>query len=236
MSTTLLHGDCCELLKSIPDKSIDLILTDPPYFHPHMGGKGTSELAQRASKLKQDILFMSESFDYDIIFNEFLRVCRIPNMLIFCSNAQISAFMRFFEERELITTLLEWVKLNPIPTANGNYLSDVEYCVFVRAKGATFNNDVPYDYKRKAYIDGLVSNNNRYHPAQKPLGLLQRYLTVHSDENQTILDPFMGSGSTGVACVGMNRNFIGMELDDKYFKVAEERISKSERKVNARLW
>ena len=93
----LYNSDCIEILKTIPDKSIDLILTDPPYHHPHLGGKGTSLLAQRADKLKHEIAFMSDSIDYEEVFAEFMRICKIPNMLIFCTNAQISKFMGYFE-------------------------------------------------------------------------------------------------------------------------------------------
>ena len=236
MTTDLKHGDCAKLLKEIPDKSVDLILTDPPYVF-HNSGGGQSALGQRTVTLKNNITFMSDGFDYDQIFSEFMRVCKIPNMLIFCSNAQISSIMGWFERQNgVVVTLLEWVKRNPIPTHNGNYLSDVEYCVFVRGKGATFNNDVPYEYKRKAYIDSLVPSQNRYHPAQKPLVLLERYLLVHSTEGQTVLDPFMGSGSTGVACAILNRNFIGMEIDDNYFKVATGRINREHTKVSSRLF
>ena len=221
----LYNADCMDILKSMEDNSIDLILTDPPYWHPHLGGNGKSDIAQRANRLKEDIAFMSDNFDYVPVFEEFMRVCKIPNMLIFCSNAQISQFMRFFEDRDLTVTLLEWVKTNPIPTAKGNYLSDVEYIVFVRGKGCTFNDDVPFDYKRKVWTSGLVSNKDRLHPAQKPIELLEKFLTVHSKEGETVLDCFMGSGSTGVACKHMNRNFIGIEREPKFFEICEQRIN-----------
>ena len=220
----LFNGDCLDILKTIPNHSIDLILTDPPYLHPHLGGLGNSALANRASKLKADIDFMSDGFDYETVFAELMRVCKIPNMLIFCSNAQISTFMRWFEDKDLSVTLLEWVKTNPIPTAFGNYLSDVEYIVCVRGKGATFNNSVPFDYKRKAYISAIESNANRFHMAQKPIPLLEKLLEVHSNKGDTVLDCFMGSGSTGVACKKLERSFIGVEREQKYFEISEKRI------------
>ena len=221
---TLYNDDCINVLKIIPDGSVDLILTDPPYEHIN-GGGGNSELGQRAGKLKTNIDFMSNSFDMDSVFTEFLRVCKIPNMLIFCSNRQISRIMSFFENKGLVVTLLEWVKTNPIPTMNGCYLSDIEYCVYVHGKGATFNSDsVPYDYLRKAYISGLVSTD-RFHPAQKPDELIKRYLTLHSNEGDVVLDCFMGSGTTGVWCKKLNRDFIGVEIDKKWFDIAQQRIN-----------
>ena len=138
--------------------------------------------------------------------------------------------MSYFEDRGYTATLLCWVKTNPIPTMNGNYLSDIEYCVYVRDKGVTFNNDVPYDYKRKAYISGLVSTD-RFHPAQKPDELIKRYLSVHSKEGDTVLDCFMGSGTTGVWCKKLGRDFIGIEIDKKYYDIAEKRIGGAHKEV-----
>lgn len=221
----LLKGDCIELLKTLPDKSVDLILTDPPYEYQN-GGGGSSSLGSRAGKRNDDIEFISYSFDMNTVFNEFIRVCKIPNMLIFCSNRQISKIMGWFEnyDKNLSVTLLTWVKTNPIPTANNCYLSDLEFCIHVKGSGATINNDVPFDYKRKAYISKLVTID-RFHPAQKPDELLKRYLMVHSNENDVVLDCFMGSGSTGVMCKKLNRNFIGIEITDKYFDIAQKRIN-----------
>ena len=71
----------------------------------------------------------------------------------------------------------------------------------------------------------------RYHPTQKNLKLMEELVKIHTDENDTILDCFMGSGTTGVACVNTNRNFIGIELDDNYFKIAEERINNSKSSI-----
>ena len=71
----------------------------------------------------------------------------------------------------------------------------------------------------------------RYHPTQKNLKLMEELVKIHTDENDTVLDCFMGSGTTGVACVNTNRNFIGIELDDNYFKIAEERINNSKSSI-----
>lgn len=232
MSLVLRKGDCLELLKTIDDNSIDLILTDPPYELKN-GGEGKSELSKRTTKLKTDIEFMSNSFDMDNVFTEFMRVCKEPNMLIFCSNRQIEKILHWFSDKGVTTTVLCWVKPNPIPSANGNHLSDIEYCIYVRGKGVTFNNDVPFDYKRKAYISPLVSPINRFHPAQKPGELLKRYIELHSNVGDTILDPFMGSDSTGVWCKKLDRNFIGFEITDKYFDIATQRIDGTT--VKARL-
>lgn len=226
----LMQGDCLELMKKIPDKSIDMILTDPPYELDNHGG-GSTELANRKLVKNKHIDFISKGFSYDLVFKEMLRVCKIPNIFIFCSNKQITKIMGFFEKnKNLSVTLLVWNKTNPSPLCNGKYLSDVEFVVYIRGKGATFNNDTPFEYKHKVFVSPIVPNKNRYHPTQKPVELLERYIRLHTKENDLILDLFMGSGTTGVACVHTNRNFIGMELDEYYFNIAKERI-KDEKRV-----
>lgn len=216
-------------MKDIPDKSVDCIITDPPYeLELHGGGK--NGFKDRQLIKDKHIDFISKGFDYETIFNEFIRVSKNVNLLIFCSNKQISKTMSFFENKKLSVTLLVWEKTNPSPLCNGKYLSDTEYIVYVRGKCATFNSSkTPFDYKRKVIKSPVVSSKNRYHPTQKPIEILKQYIELHSNNGDTILDPFMGSGSTGVACVNTNRDFVGIELDDKYFEIAKKRIEQAQK-------
>lgn len=221
------QGDCLELMKQIPNGSIDLILTDPPYELSNHGG-GKTDLAQRKLVKDTHIDFISKGFDYDTVFNEYLRILKAPNMLIFCSNKQVSKIMKFFEEKGLSTTLLVWNKTNPSPLCNGKHLSDIEFIVYVRGKGATFNNDTPFNYKRKVITTPIESNKNRLHPTQKPLEILEQYINLHSKVGDLVFDSFMGSGSTGVACLNTSRKFLGFELDKDYFNIAKDRLENHE--------
>ena len=219
----LILGDSFEYLKTIPDKSVDLILTDPPYEFV-TGGKGRGKLSQRMEILKSDISFITKGYDMPTIFNEFIRICKIPNIIIFCSNRQLSTTMKFFEDLGLMATCLVWCKTNPSPCNNGNYLSDIEYIVYVRGKGATFNNfDVPFDFTHKYYLSPIVQPKVRYHPTQKPTDLIKRFVLLHSKENDTVLDCFMGSGTTGVVCKELNRNFIGIEIEENFYNIAKKK-------------
>lgn len=157
--------DCLVGIKEIPNDSVDCIITDPPYLLDSTGG-GASALAKRSRRLKDSIEFISSGFDYENLFNEFIRVCKIPNMLIFCSNKQISQTMSFFEGKGLKSTLLIWQKTNPMPTGNNAYISEVEFVVYVHDKGAYFSNDVPLEFKKKVYTSPLVKEGG-YHPTQK---------------------------------------------------------------------
>lgn len=219
----LLNGDCFELMKNIPDKSIDLILTDPPYEISNHDG-GHSALSKRKLSVKSKVDNMSNGFCYEKCFDEFLRICKMPNILIFCSNKQISKIMSYFESKNLSTTLLIWHKTNPSPLCNGNHLSDLEFVIYVRGKGATFNNDTPFEYKRKIYSSGIIPKSIKVHPAQKPIELLKRYIELHTKENDIVFDPFMGSGSTGVAAIDVGRKFIGIEKEPQYFEISKNRI------------
>lgn len=234
METKLILGDCLVEMKNIPDKSIDLILTDPPYELENHGG-GKNEFANR-DLVTGKIEFISKGFDYDAVFEEFLRICKIPNILIFCSNNQVSKVMSWFESRNLSVTLLIWHKTNPSPLCNGKHISDVEFIVYVRGKGATFNNDTPFSYKSKVFTSPVVSRKERVHPTQKSVMILEQYVKLHTREGDIVLDCFMGSGSTGVACVNTNRYFIGIELSEEYFKIAEKRIDDAKNEITNRLF
>lgn len=217
-------GDCLNLMPQIADNSVDMVITDPPYINENHGG-GKSEMAKRKLVKERHIDFISNGFDYNMVFGEFIRICKTPNILLFCSNKQVSKVMSWFESKNLPTTLLVWHKTNPIPFANGKHLSDVEFLVYVHGKGATFNNDVPYKYKSKVYSSPIVSNKNRLHPTQKNVEQLRQYIKTFTKPNDVILDCFCGSGSTIVAAIRENRQYIGIEKDEHYFEITKQRIA-----------
>ena len=117
----LYHGDCLEVMGEVADKSVDLILTDPPYELDTHGGGNRKQWKNIHNNFIKDL---SYGFNYNLIFEEFLRVCKIPNILIFCSNKQISKIMSWFENKKLSVTLLCWYKEGYVPFANGKYKSD----------------------------------------------------------------------------------------------------------------
>ena len=99
-----------------------------------------------------------------------------------------------------------------------NFAPKIEFILFMQ-KGRKFING-----KRDPNIFKFKRTNNNLHPTQKPLDLMEYLITKFTNENETVIDPFMGSGTTGVACKNLNRNFIGIELDKKYFEIAQKRI------------
>lgn len=222
----LYWGDCLKIMdEMIADGvKVDAIIIDPPYELENHGGT-KSPMSKRAAKVRDEIEFITKGFDYENVFEKMLKLCKTPNLILFCSNNQISKTMSFFENKKLSTTLLVWKKTNPSPLCNGKYISDLEYVVYVRGKNAPWNNNAPTSVKYKEKNYPFVSPNKKRHPTEKPVKLMEEFILLHNLENQTILDPFMGSGTTGVACKRTGRNFIGIELDLNYYMMAQERIN-----------
>lgn len=227
----LYNGDCMEVMKNIPDNSVDLICTDIPYEFTHHLGGGTRKLHKRAMKMRETIDFMANGIDYDSVFTEFMRINKIPNMIIFCSNMQIGKIINFFFQQNVKTDLLVWEKTNPAPLCNGKYIGDLEYIIYAHVKGSPFNNDVEFKYKKKCKVYPIVVSKDKIHPTQKPVALMNELVNLHSLENQVVIDPFMGSGSTEIACINLNRKFIGIEKDPTFFELAKKRINDAEQGI-----
>ena len=201
----------------------DFILIDPPYKLENHGGTRKA-MARRMNKIKDEIDFISNGFDYDTIFNKLIELQNIVNMCIFCSNKQISKIMGWFEDKGYSVTLLVWKKTNPSPLCNLKHVSDFEFIIYVRGKGAYWNSDEILNIKYKLKQYPIINDKNKLHPTEKPIKLLEELIRLHTKENDVILDCFMGSGSTGVACKNLNRNFVGIELNKEYFEIAKKRM------------
>ena len=219
----LWKGDCLELMKDIPDGSVDLILTDPPYniardnnFHT-MGRKGI------------DFGEWDKGFDLFSYIDLLPRVCtKNANVVIFNSWTNLGEIAKYAESKGfVIKDMLRWEKSNPMPrNRDRRFIVDYEVAVWLTMPKAkwTFNRQSE-TYDRPLFKGSLVSGNEKTaHTTQKPVWLMGEILKVLSNEGDTVFDPFMGSGSTGVACKELNRNFIGIELDKQYFDIAESRI------------
>ena len=217
------NKDCYQLLPKFPSKYVDLVIIDPPYEHEYHGG-GQASRAKDYTVVKEHTDFMNAGFDYELVFSELVRICKIPNIICFCSNKQITKLMGWFETHNLNPTLTTWKKSNACPLGNGKYISDLEFAIFARGKKAPWNSKAPSSIKYKCKVYPFVSGKKKFHPAEKPLNLIKEYVELHSFEECTVLDCFMGSGTTAVACKDLNRNFIGIELEKKYFDIAKKRV------------
>ena len=207
----LMQGDCLELMKGIPDGSVDMVLSDIPY----------GEVSQKSSGLRRLDRGNADTCEIDLgtMVNEAVRVCS-GSFYVFCGTGQISEITTHFKRHNLTTRLCAWEKSNPSPM-NGTrlWLSGMEFCIFARKPKSTFN-----EHCQKALWKFPVGRS-KVHPTEKPVKLMQRLIKASSNEGDTVLDFTMGSGTTGVACKTLNRDFIGIELDENYYNIAKERIN-----------
>ena len=207
-----MKGDCLERMKEIPDKSVDMVLTDLPYGFINRKSSGI----RKFDKGIADIV----TFNITESIKESVRVCK-GSFYFFCGPNQLSEIFNELKPVMSVRTMV-WDKTNPSPV-NGQHLwlSSIEHIVFGRLKGATFNRHC------KGGVLRFASGRNKFHTTQKPLNILEYIIESSTNENETVLDFTMGSGSTGVACKNLNRNFIGIERDDKYFEIAKNRIEQA---------
>lgn len=212
----LQQGDCLELMKGIPDESVDMVLTDPPYGIAFQSGYRAS----RYEKIKGD-----QSLDWlDDLVEEIFRVSKNNTAhYMFCSFHHVDIFKQAIQKRFKVKNIITWVKNNTsMGDLKGNFASKTEFIIFFQ-KGRRLING-----KRDSNVFEYNKTRNELHPTPKPVDMTEYMLSKFSNDGNVILDPFMGSGTTGVACVNTGRSFIGMELEEKYFKIAEQRINESQ--------
>ena len=221
MTNRIYNMDCLEGLRRMPDNSVDLILTDPPYFFDTKKGKGTGIV--KDSKYLKEIEYMTNGFDLRIL-DECVRVMKRINAFFFCSREQIPMYIEYFSALGANIQLLTWSKTDVPPLCNGKYLSDTEYIIYAYES----NTDERYTLITDHFITKKVrssKNDPLYHPTKKPIDILSSLIQSASKENDIVLDMFSGSASTAVACIETGRKYIGFELMEKYYKVGNKRIA-----------
>lgn len=219
----LWQGDCLTLLEQIPDKSVDLVLTDPPY---NVSRKNNFKTMGR-----NGIDFGDWDYSFDQlgwIENITSKVSNNGSVIIFNDWKNLGDIAKHLEENGFVVKdILRWVKDNPMPrNRDRRYIMDAEYAVWaVKKKSKWTFNRLNKNYDRPELNYPIVAGKEKTtHPTQKPIKLMEELIKRHSNVGNTVLDNFMGSGTTGVACKNLNRKFIGIELDGTYFNLAKERI------------
>lgn len=224
----LIHGDCLSVMKYLGTEKIkvDAIITDPPYNISKPNNFSTMTSAKR-----QGVDFGDWDKDFDLF--SWLKIADSllkdgGNIVIFSSFLHVGEIAKFLESLGYsIKDLIRWIKPNPMPrNMSSRFVSDYEFAIWcVKGKKKwTFNNSSG-SYLRPEIRCPSPSGKERFgHPTQKPVRLMETLVKVLTNPEDVVLDPFMGSGSTGVACARQNRHFIGIELDEKYYDVAYKRI------------
>lgn len=205
---------------------MDLVVTDPPYQIDNTRAGGGSSLAKSIQHMNDEITLQGLTKGFDLaVLDELVRVMKRINIYIWCNGKQIPMYLDYFvREKKASFDILIWSKTNATPLFHNKYLSDKEYCLYFR-KGAHCQPQ-SYEKARTVYFQPInVKDKKKYrHPTIKPLNIIRNLVEASSEPGQVVLDPFMGSGTTGVACKELDREFIGIELDENYFRIAEERL------------
>jgi site-specific DNA-methyltransferase (adenine-specific) len=214
--------DCLEGLKKIPDKSIDLSVTDPPY---EIETTGAGLYKQTDKQYIKELNSMKDGFSKEIL-DELCRVLKKINVYFFCSQKQIIPLLDYFVKgKKCNYNIISWHKTNPIPACGNKYLTDTEFILFFRERGVKIYGE--FHTKFTYYLTPLNQKDKKLygHPTVKPLNIVRNFIINSSLPGDIVLDPFMGSGTTAVACLETDRHFIGFETNEDYYNIALSRIS-----------
>lgn len=222
----LYNANCLDVIKEMPDNMFDLIATDPPYPVTARGSAGNS-----GGMLQKDINKKGKVFNYNNIdcseyAPEFYRILKEgTHCYVMTNHINLKHMLNVFTDNgfHFIKSLI-WDKGNKI--MGQYYMSQFEYILFFRkGKGVKINNCGTSDILSVPNKKTKDKNGKNIHDTEKPVDLMRILIENSSQENQLVLDPFMGVGSTAIACKETNRNFIGIELDENYFTIALERLA-----------
>ena len=230
----LIKGDCLTVMDELIEQGIvlDAIITDPPYniskknnFHTLLGKGG-----KQVNRTGIDFGEWDKGFDLFSYMDKCVEMLdKNGTVIIFNDWKNLGDIAKYGESLGLqVKDMFRWEKTNPMPrNRDRRYIIDYECAIWFVKKGAKWIFNRQSDtYDRPKFVSGLVSGKEKtIHTTQKPMSLMEHLLKIHTNEHQIVLDPFMGSGTTGVACKNLNRNFIGIEMDEKYFEIAKERIA-----------
>ena len=222
-SVTLYQGDCLDIMPTLEAGSIDLVLTDPPYNiarDNNFGSMGRAGIDFGEWDKGADILsYIGDAFKVLVGGGSFVVFNDWKNLGDITKEAEARGF--------LTKDLFRLEKKNPMPrNRDRRYITDFELAVwYVKPGGKWTFNRQESTYQRPKFVHSI---DKGLHPTQKSLSLMEEIVRIHTNEGDTVLDPFMGSGTTGVACKNLNRKFVGIEKDADYFAIATERIQEQD--------
>ena len=219
----LIFGDCIEKMKGLQDRSIDLVVTDPPY-KTISGGDSNGKNSVRPKGILSGNRKLFKHQNGVLVEQWMPELYRIlkdgSHCYIFTNSMNMREMLNAaYDSGFRLHNILVWEKNNCTPSQF--YMKNCEYILFVRKGKAKWINNIGSS-KTAHHFDNIIGS--KQHPTEKPVDLMKFYIENSTNFGDIVLDPFMGSGSTGVACVETGRSFIGIELDSEYFQIAKRRI------------
>lgn len=220
------NRDCYQAIKEIEDKSIDLIITDPPYDIEQVTGGGMLE-EKRIKNMFNTLKDKSLNVGIDkSILDEMCRVMKKINIYVWCNKKMLPMLFEYFVgEKGCLFDLIVWHKTNAMPLCGSKYLTDCEYCLYFYEPGIKLN--TTYDTAHTVYNKPInqADKDDFLHPTIKPLDIISNFIINSSNEGDIVFDPFMGSGTTAVAAKEAKRKYLGFEIDEEYYKIATDRLA-----------
>ena len=221
------NEDCIDAMKAIPDDSIDLIVTDPPYKITSRGNGGDAGGMFQKKVVNSGSIFKYNTVTIDDYIEEFYRILKpSSHCYIMTNNKNIYQFLKSINESDFhfIKNLI-WVKDNKI--MGQTYMSQFEYIIMLRkGKHKRINHCGTSDVISVPNKKMKDENMKTIHDTEKPVKLNEILVKNSSQIGDIVLDPFIGIGSLAVACLNTNRNYIGFELDEEYYNASLDRIGK----------
>lgn len=215
----LVNCDIRSLLRDTPDKSVDAVLSDFPYqIETH--GRGIGAKCKIFTEMA-DWTSLENGWYSPEILDEHVRICKFPNLFIFGGKRDVYKMLKYAEEHGYFYHIIPICKKTPIPMTDNTWLNN-EYAVHIVDRKLVYTKD--YNLKIPYFIVG--GRKETSHPNEKDLNMIKRILANISQEGDTVFDGFSGSGTTMIACHEMNRQFIGCEINKKYY---DESIIRLER-------
>ena len=230
----IVKGNSIDLLKDLDNNSIDLICTDPPYKITSRGSSGNAGGMMSTELSKKGKIFNDNDIEIKDYASDFYRILKDnSHCYIMCNHNNLQDFINEFTKVGFrFTKSLIWVKNNKI--MGRYYMNQFEYILFFQKGNKQINNCGTSDILSFDNIKTKDKDGKNIHDTQKPISLMKVLVENSSNENDLVLDPFFGSGSTIFACNQLNRNFIGFEINDKYFDYVNIQLTNRE-KLDKRL-
>ncbi|MDD5651565.1 MAG: site-specific DNA-methyltransferase [Candidatus Nanoarchaeia archaeon] len=239
MKTSKIHlGNCIDILNNLENESIDLIVSDPPYGISYLSNKQQSSMRTGITIQNRDENYFTKIQNDEELPTEYLSI--IYNKLKNNSAIYLFCHWRNFGKLQVAVEKVGFTVKNMIVMNKSNHgMGDIKgsyapkhELVLFASKGRHILNNINGRINDVLDVKVLFSGSKRMHPNEKPIGWIKPFILNSSKENDIILDMFMGSGSTGVACVETNRKFIGIEIDNNFFNIAKNRLESVKGKLN----
>lgn len=224
MNSFIKCGDAYELIKELPDNSVDLVITDPPYEIGEAHGSGIMKDSKTIAYLKEiEAANIHNGFDFKLL-DELVRVLKKINIYIFCSKLQIPKYLDYFKNKNCNFEILILEKDNPPPLCGTHYLVDKEFCLFFWETGAYLHTTYKTGRTVFRFKTNEADKEIYNHPTIKQITMIETLIENSSQSGGVILDPFLGSGTTARAAKNLGRKYIGYEINPTYFKIADDRL------------